>query len=147
MYGIGKQYNSYSSDICEKEAADAGNVTCSHNSCQGAGGWYSFTKMGRCLPGKPLGTDNCKWLDKYETIKSITIDCLKTTGFQCMNETTIDDLAALLTTAFAICPDVQDSVGNAMTFDDFAISDHYMPDLENELNHMMHRNKQITYNQ
>merc|ERR1711907_886603 len=111
---ISPDYSAYS-DICHPELQSAGNVTCKNNNCNGAGAWYSFPKLGRCAPGAPLGTDNCKWLDKYTTIKSITIDCIKSVGFQCVNETTIDDLAAYLNTAFAVCPDVQDTVGNVLT--------------------------------
>jgi len=108
-YGIGKQDNE-GFDFCED--APQSNKTC-FSSCGGVGTWYAFPVLGRCPPGKPIGTNKCTWLDKYTTMKTITLDCLRNVSynmFSCYNRTVID-LQNDMLKAFNVCPDVQQWVG------------------------------------
>jgi len=104
-YGIGKQDNA-GYDKCVD--APPSNHTCS-GSCGGQGTWYAFPQAGRCPPGKPIGTNHCTWLDKYTTVKTITLDCLRNVSynlFSCYNKT-VTDLGNEMMHAFDVCPDVQ----------------------------------------
>jgi len=103
--GIGKQDNA-GYDKCED--APQSNNTCS-SSCGGVGTWYAFPDAGRCPPGKPLGTNKCTWLDKYTTMKTITLDCLRNVSanqFACNGKTVVEIQNEMLH-AFNVCPDVQ----------------------------------------
>lgn len=65
--------------------------------------------MGRCAPQKPIGYQNCTWLDKYVTVKTITTDCLQRHSHNAFNCSS-NDLAFWaqeLVRAFKVCPDVQ----------------------------------------
>eukprot|EP01108_Squamamoeba_japonica_P007214 TRINITY_DN6021_c0_g1_i2.p1 TRINITY_DN6021_c0_g1~~TRINITY_DN6021_c0_g1_i2.p1 ORF type:complete len:442 (+),score=109.23 TRINITY_DN6021_c0_g1_i2:46-1326(+) len=116
-YGIGKQYNDYSSTttdgICGPMNVTMNrNVTCQGSSCGGAGTWYSFPSRGRCAPNMPVGTNGCRWRNEYTTLKSVALECLhdKTpNNFACTNHT-VGEMADLFEAAWAACPDVQDTM-------------------------------------
>lgn len=77
QYGVGKQNNDGTAKCDVYPIPSGQNYECQLNYCPSSGSWYAFTAMGRCPPKKPIGYNNCTWLDKYQTIKTITIDCLQ----------------------------------------------------------------------
>jgi len=103
-------------DLCED--APQSNNTCS-GSCGAAGTWYAFPELGRCPPGKPLGYNKCKWLDQYQVLKTITLDCLRNVSvnaFACYSKTVVD-LQNELLNAFNVCQDVQFTVTKDVDID------------------------------
>jgi len=102
-FGVGKQNND-GEDKCL--APQLNNATCS-GSCGGMGVWYAFPDMGRCPPHKPLGTNNCTWLNEYTVMKTITIECLRAVSpgnFTCESRTAIQ-LGEDVMNAFQVCAD------------------------------------------
>jgi hypothetical protein len=130
-FGVGRQFND-GQRICsfqDNQEPDDSNVTCSGSWCQGAGAWYSFPQLGACPLGMPVGTNNCTWQQDYRTIKTITLDCLKNVSylnFDCSNQT-FAFMASELTRGFKICPDVQGSVGEDMSDEEFFAADQQLP--------------------
>eukprot|EP01108_Squamamoeba_japonica_P007219 TRINITY_DN6021_c0_g3_i1.p2 TRINITY_DN6021_c0_g3~~TRINITY_DN6021_c0_g3_i1.p2 ORF type:complete len:133 (+),score=31.17 TRINITY_DN6021_c0_g3_i1:316-714(+) len=116
-YGIGKQYNDYSSTtsdgICAPMNVTANRaVKCDGSSCSGSGTWYSFPSRGRCAPNMPVGTNGCRWRNEYTTLKSVALDCLHNNtpnNFVCGNHT-IGEMADFFEAAWDACPDVQDTM-------------------------------------
>jgi hypothetical protein len=130
-YGVGRQFNDLD-PVCsypDTQEPDDSNVTCSGSWCGGAGTWYSFPSRGACPKGKPVGTDGCTWQQDYATIKTITLDCLKNVtylNYDCTNQT-FGFMSAELARGFKLCPDVQGTVGDALSAEEFFASDQRLP--------------------